>query len=191
MRVADSEILIVPGWSGSGPDHWQARWARSLSTARIVVQDDWFIPERSAWTARLVEAVERAARPVVFVAHSLGVATVVHAAATLSPDRVAGAFLVAPADVDNAALWPVTAGHTFGASSAFAPLPTTRLPFPAVLVASADDPYCSFVRAGALATHWGASLVSAGPLGHINVASGQGPWPEGLMHLGVFMKGLG
>ncbi len=191
MRVASADLLIVPGWSGSGPDHWQARWARSLSTARIVEQDDWFTPDPAAWTARLVEAVHAASRPAVLIAHSLGVATVVHASGQLPAGRVAGAFLVAPADVDHAADWPVTAGHTFDASSSFAPLPTVRLPFPAVVVASSSDPYCSIDRAGSLAEAWGATLIAAGERGHINVASGQGPWPEGLMQLGWFMKRLG
>ena len=41
MRSTDAALLIVPGWQGSGPDHWQSRWERSLSTARRVQQADW------------------------------------------------------------------------------------------------------------------------------------------------------
>jgi predicted alpha/beta hydrolase family esterase len=36
----------------------------------------------------------------------------------------------------------------------------------------------------ALARDWGATLVDAGPAGHINGESGHGPWPEGLMRFG-------
>ena len=31
MRTSDCEILIVPGLTNSGPDHWQSRWEGKLS----------------------------------------------------------------------------------------------------------------------------------------------------------------
>lgn len=182
MRTTDVDILIVPGWSGSGPDHWQSRWERNLPTARRIAQEDWYRPDRDRWVGRLVEAVAQARRPAVFVAHSLGVAAAIHASVKLPEGAVAGAFLVAPADVDYAGDWPVTDGHTFAADEAgFAPLPVQHLPFPATLVASSNDPYCHIERARHLAGQWGATLVEAGEAGHINVASGHGPWPEGLL----------
>ncbi len=49
MRAADADILIVPGWSDSGPDHWQSRWQGKLSTARRVVQRDFEKPIRAEW----------------------------------------------------------------------------------------------------------------------------------------------
>lgn len=191
MRTSDVEILIVPGWSSSGPDHWQSRWQRSLTTARRVEQDDWYKPERDKWVARIAAAVATATRPPVLVAHSLGCAAVVHAGHKLPRGLVAGAFLVAPADVDNATNWPETQGYTFDRDhGGFAPLPRDPLPFPAVLIGSQNDPYCAFERARALATDWGASFVDGGASGHINVASGHGPWPEGLLRFGSFLKGL-
>ena len=194
MKTSDVEILIVPGWSSSGADHWQSRWERSLKTARRIEQADWFLPNRDAWVGTLISTVAKAASdlPVVLVAHSLGVATVVHAAQKLPAGTVRGAFLVAPADVDNAAGWPVTESYTFDQHHhGFAPLPLDPLPFPSMLVASANDPFCSLARAEILAKSWGATLAPAGDLGHINVASGHGPWPEGLLKFGSFLKGLG
>ncbi|MGD9783718.1 MAG: RBBP9/YdeN family alpha/beta hydrolase [Hyphomicrobiaceae bacterium] len=194
MKTSEVEILIVPGWSSSGPDHWQSRWERNLKTARRVEQADWYHPDRDHWVGTLVSTIAKAASdlPVVLVAHSLGVATVAHAAQRLPTGSVRGAFLVAPADVDNAANWPVTEGYTFDAAHhGFAPLPTNPLPFAATLVASRNDPFCSFERARILASTWGATLVDAGEVGHINVASGQGPWPEGLLRFGSFLKQLG
>ncbi|MBL8565674.1 MAG: serine hydrolase family protein [Hyphomicrobiaceae bacterium] len=194
MKTSDVEILIVPGWSGSGPDHWQSRWQRNLRTARRVEQSDWLHPDRDAWVAALIEAAATTApdKPVILIAHSLGVATVAHAAARLPAGSIAGAFLVGPADVDNADRWPVTEGYTFNKShNGFAPLPLRPLGFPSVLIASSNDPYCSFDRATALGAAWGSTLVPAGEAGHINVASGHGPWPEGLMRLGWFLKKLG
>lgn len=192
MRTSDVDILIVPGWSSSGPDHWQSRWQRSLTTARRVEQDDWYHPSRDKWVARLATAVAKSARPPVLVAHSLGCAAVAHLAAKLPGGLVAGAFLVAPADVDNSATWPVTEGYTFdGDHGGFAPLPRQRLPFAATLVGSGNDPYCSPERARELAEAWGANFVDGGLSGHINVNSGHGPWPEGLLRFGSFLKALG
>ncbi len=192
MRTSDVDILIVPGWSSSGRDHWQSRWERSLTTARRIEQVNWYNPNREKWVANIVAAVVKATRPPVLVAHSLGCIAVVHAAQKLPRGLVAGAYLVAPADVDNAAAWPVTEGYTFDRDhGGFAPLPLLPLPFPATLVASQDDPFCSIERARELATAWGASFVDGGMSGHINVASGHGPWPEGLLRFGSFLKGLG
>ena len=36
-------------------------------------------------------------------------------------------------------------------------------------------------RAADMATAWGSELHFAGEAGHINLASGHGPWPEGLL----------
>jgi|CeladaMinimDraft_18_1061708.scaffolds.fasta_scaffold00001_1571 hypothetical protein len=184
MRTSDVDILLVPGWIGSDPDHWQSRWARSLRTARIIEQEDWSRPNRDAWVSRIIEAVRQATRPVVFVAHSWGVAAVVHAAPKLAELGVAGAYLVAPADVDvTDNIFPAT-------DSGFSPVPLEKLPFPAVLVASSDDPHCSFDRAREFAERWGAAFVPAGNAGHINSESGHGPWPEGLMRFGLFLSQL-
>ena len=101
MKTSDADILIVPGWLNSGPDHWQSRWERNLTTARRIDQDDWHAPDRDAWVANIVAAVSEASRPVVLVAHSLGVIAIAHAAPKLVSGSVVGAFLVAPADVDN------------------------------------------------------------------------------------------
>lgn len=192
MKTSDVDILIVPGWSGSGPDHWQSRWERNLKTARRVAQEDWFKPDRGKWVGRIIEAIASSSRPVVFVAHSLGVPAVAHVGTKLPRGAVAGAFLVAPADVENAASWPVTQGEVFeNSGSGFEPLPRTPLPFPSTLVASSNDPYCSLDQARDLAAAWGSVLVEAGELGHINIASGHGPWPEGLLRFGSFLSELG
>ena len=92
-------ILILPGYGDSGPGHWQTLWERDNGWARVV-QDDWENPDLAAWTRRLDEALDRTDGPVVLVAHSLGCALVAHAAEALG-SRIAGAFLVAPPDVDE------------------------------------------------------------------------------------------
>ena len=49
MKTADVDILIIPGWSSSGPDHWQTRWETRLPNARRVEQEDWYKPTRDGW----------------------------------------------------------------------------------------------------------------------------------------------
>ena len=182
MRTSDCDILIVPGYTNSGPDHWQSRWQHRLSTAHRVEQDDWDSPARDAWVSRLLRTVERCRRPVILVAHSLGVITVVHAAPML-PKVVRGAFLVAAPDVEAPELTPPI-------ERSFAPIPHDPLPFPSLLVASRSDPYCAYGRAEDFAFAWGSALLNAGEAGHINTASGYGLWPEGLMRFAGFLKRL-
>ncbi len=182
MRTADADIIIVPGLNGGTSDHWYSRWESKLPTARRVVQADWVRPDLEAWTDRLAEAVSASARPVVLVAHSLGVITVAHAAGRIA-ERVVGAFLVAPPA-------PATILSLAVIDPAFADVPREPLPFPAVLVASRDDPYADYAASEALAALWHVELVDAGASGHLNDDSGHGPWPEGLMRFAGFMKTL-
>ena len=44
---------------------------------------------------------------------------------------------------------------------------------------------------GQMALAWGSTLVDAGDVGHLDIASGHGPWPEGAMRFGLFLKHLG
>lgn len=124
----------------------------------------------------LERAIAPAGEPVAIAAHSLGCALVAHAARRTPTVAIRAALLVAPADVDSPA-------HTPPETRGFAPMPLARLPFPATVVASRNDPYVTPERARAFAAAWGATFVDAGALGHINVASGLGDWPDGHVHL--------
>ncbi|MBB6466544.1 hypothetical protein HNQ96_002409 [Aminobacter lissarensis] len=182
MKVKDADIIIVPGYTNSGPSHWQSRWEEKLSTARRVEQDEWSKPVREDWTAKVIAAVNAAERPVVLVAHSLGIPTAIHAI-TGFKKHVAGGFFVAPPDVSNPAIRPKHL-MTFG------PYPRDPLPFPSVVVASSNDPYCSLDVAEDIAAAWGSLFVEAGEAGHINADSGFGPWPEGSMVFAQFLSRL-
>lgn len=182
MKVKDADILIVPGYTNSGPDHWQSRWQSKLSTARRIEQDEWSKPVRDDWTKTLVEAANKAERPIVFVAHSLGVPTVLHALSHVKKP-VAGAFFVAAPDVTNPDIRPKHL-MTFG------PYPRDPLPFPSITVASRNDPYCPFDVAEDIAGAWGSLFIDAGESGHLNAESGHGPWPEGSMTFAHFMSRL-
>ena len=121
----------------------------------------------------LRQAIEAAGGPVVAVAHSLGCALVAHAAArwpTLLARSVRAALLVAPADVDSPA-------HTPPETRGFAPMPGARLPFPATVIASADDSFVTLERARAFAAAWGAVSVAVGPRGRLDAGGGLGDGP--------------
>lgn len=182
MKVSNANILIVPGLGNSGDAHWQTRWQQKLSTARRVEQPDWDAPAREHWTRNLAEAVNGSDRPAILIGHSLGVATVVQAVPQFR-QRVAGAFLVAPPDLENPDLDPP-------AILGFGPYPRAPLPFPSILVASRNDPYCSYEVAEDIAGAWGSLFVDAGESGHLNTASGHGPWPEGSMTFAQFVSRL-
>jgi uncharacterized protein len=173
-------ILLVPGFGNSGPEHWQSLWERALPSARRVDLADWDSPARARWIARLHAAVTSCAEPPVLVAHSLGVTAVAWWAA-LHDAPVRSALLVAPPDLARADL-PAEV-RTFGSPS---PAP---LPFDAVVAASSTDPYCAVARSRALAKAWGARFVDLGDAGHVNTASGHGPWPEGERLLASMLKG--
>ena len=58
-------------------------------------------------------------------------------------------------------------------------VPSAPLPFRAVVVASRDDPHCGYEAAELHATTWGAEVVDAGHVGHLDSKTGFGPWPHG------------
>ena len=169
-----SNVLILPGWQNSGSEHWQSRWERTHGYTRVE-QHDWMRPLRGDWIARLEEVllsrdVERDG-PVVLVAHSLGcMLTAAWAAHSRNTRCVQAALLVAPPDVERGELRQML--------PSWAPVPRRVLPFPTVLFASSDDPFCSLARAREFAGAWGADFIDVGPRGHLNAESGLGEWPQ-------------
>jgi predicted alpha/beta hydrolase family esterase len=180
MKVKDTDILIVPGRAACGPGHWQSRWQAKLSTARRVQ------PTRGAarqnWSAGVAGAVNAAEKPVVIIAHSLGVAATVHAVGDFVA-TVAGAFLVAPPDIGEG-------GSVASQAWGFGSYPRDPLPFPSITVASRNDPHCAFDIAEDIAAAWGSLFVDAGQAGHIDAEAGYGPWPEGSMAFAQFLSRL-
>ena len=182
MKTADADILILPGYKNSPPGHWQSRWEAKLSTARRVAFGDWHKPVFEEWRDNLVAAVDEATSPVVLVGHSVGAQVAVQSA-DLFGKKVVGAFLVAPPEVDNPSLRP---RHLL----TFGPARRAPLPFPSVVIASRNDPFCAFEKAEEMAADWGSLFMDAGESGHLNEESGHGPWPEGLMVFARFMARL-
>ncbi len=171
---AHPRCLIVPGLDNSGPEHWQSLWEDKRDDCRRVDLGCWSEPDRRIWTERLDAALAMTDCPIVLVAHSLGCLTIAWWALGADHarlERIRGALLVAPPDVDSMDAHPFV--------RRFAPAPNRALPFPSILVASRDDRYASFSRLEALARAWGSRFVDAGYAGHINASSGLGYWNDG------------
>jgi predicted alpha/beta hydrolase family esterase len=169
-----ARCLILPGLHDSGPDHWQTRWLASREDCDRVELGRWSEPSRTLWVSRLDRAVARTAAPVVLVAHSLACHAVAWWAADASLarlEKVRGALLVAPPDVDHP--------DALAELRPFAPTVRGRLPFRSILAASRDDSYASFRRLKWLAEQWGSEFADFGNQGHLNADSRLGDWTEG------------
>ena len=162
--AASDKVLLVPGLHNSGPLHWQSQWELKHPEYARVAQRDWESPQLDEWAAALDAAIRDARGRVLLVAHSFGCLAALRRIAA-RPEGVAGALLVAPADPAR-----------FGLSEAlFSGMPGV----PLVFAASRNDPWLAFDRAAGLARGLDAELVDLGEAGHVNAASGYGPWPEG------------
>ena len=177
--MTSSQVLLLPGWQNSGPQHWQSLWETEYGYLRVD-QHDWMRPLRGDWVARLedvvLEQAEASPKPdnpgLVLVAHSLGCHLIAAwAAHSRNTALVKGALLVAPGDPERVELR--------GLLSSWAPVTLQALPFSSRLLGSQNDPYCSLARARFFADALGAKFIDYGKTGHINADSGLGRWPDG------------
>ena len=166
------DVLILPGWGDSGPEHWQSLWLNENPHFKRVVQRDWVNTNLEEWLDTLSRYVNACSSQVILVGHSLSSILIAHWGRRNGASKVAGALIVAPTDVERRATCPPETWD-------FAPIPRDRLPFRSVVVAAPDDPYADFKTIEDLARSWGSEFVNIGKGGHINVASGFGPWPQG------------
>jgi hypothetical protein len=175
-----SNVLLLPGWQNSGPQHWQSLWQQRHGYARVE-QHDWDRPLRGDWLTRLEEVVLACDEPAVLVAHSLGcILAAAWSARSANAHRVKAALLVAPVDSERPEIrdqFP-----------SWSPIELQALAFPSVLVASRTDPYCEFDRARLFGYAWGSQFMDHGGSGHINAESGLASWPEGHVLLQDLMK---
>jgi predicted alpha/beta hydrolase family esterase len=174
----DCDVLTLAGLWNSGPQHWQTHWEHKHPGFKRVRHRDYNNPARDEWVDELDGAIADSEGPPVLVAHSLGCVLAVHWASSGSALRIAGAFLVAPSDVE-APSYPVDV-------NGFAPMPMAKLPFPSIVVASSNDAFVTIERAKQYAQAWGSRFVEIGPAGHINGDSGYGEWEQGEQMLMAF-----
>lgn len=170
-------FLILHGWQGSGPDHWQTWLAERLAAAGEDVRypdlPDPDYPDASEWATAIRAELEAMDGDRTVVCHSLACLLWAREAATIAEsgpvDRV---LLVAPP-------CPVT------------PIPGVKDLYPAPLdpdavarsahearvVGSDRDPYCPAGHERSFARPLGLPIDVLEGVGHINPESGFGPWP--------------
>jgi uncharacterized protein len=166
-------FLILHGYEGSGPDHWQTWLAERLASAgeRVSYPDlpDPYEPSLPAWRA----ALRRELRPeLAVVAHSLAcILWLHHSAAPVGP-RAERVLLVAPPSLAGApepirSFFPVPLEPAGVAAAA----EQTRL------VCSDADPYCPEGAAAMYGEPLGIDVDLLDGAGHVNPEAGYGPWP--------------
>jgi len=167
-------FLILHGYEGNAPAHWQTWLAGELRAAGHDVAypalPDPFAPDLDAWLDVL--DAERRGRHDVVVCHSLACLLWLHHRARGGPEaeRV---LLVAPPGPSAAEQVPALAG--------FVPAPLDpALAHGARLVCSDDDPYCPEGAVAAYAEPLGLEADVLPGAGHVNADAGFGPWPAAL-----------
>lgn len=168
-------VLLVPGLRDHVAEHWQTLLQAELPGCLGVPP----MGREDLDCARRVEAIERAAQavegPLLLVAHSGGCIMVAHWARRTTR-AVHGALLATPPDFES----PMPAGYPTIAqldAGGWLPVPRARLPFRSLVAISRNDPLGRADRVAALAADWGGETVDLGEVGHLNPASGYGPWP--------------
>ena len=170
-------FLILHGWQGSGPDHWQTWLARRLADAgedvRYPPLPEPDAPDATDWAAAMHAELAAMNGEQVVVCHSLACLMWAREAAEIGrAGGVARVLLVAPP-------CPVT------------PLPGVRALYPTPLdsaamaasaaearvVGSDHDPYCPAGPERSFARPLGLPIDILVGAGHINPEAGFGPWP--------------
>jgi len=170
-------IVIVHGYDGSGPGHWQHWLAAELTERR----ESHAFPELSAplapdcdtWVAELAAIVDASTTNVTFVCHSLGCWAVDHLLARRGASKIDAALLVAPPSPYS----------LFEPIQNFLPPPRSRDAWSAIagkslVLGSDDDEYASDDEFVELANRLGLRHEILPGAGHINAASGFGPFPR-------------
>jgi uncharacterized protein len=173
-----TNYLIIPGLGNSGPEHWQTYFETKGSNFIRINQQEWDAPNCEDWIETIDAALSNVdLSTVVLIGHSLACTTIAHWAKRYGK-KIKGALLVAPSDVD-------VPGYNFP-TIGFSPIPSEKISFKTIVVASTNDEWVTLERAQYFANNWGSEMINIGEAGHINTAAGFGKWDEGLKLLAKF-----
>ena len=168
--------VIVPGVAGSEHAHWQSWLQRQLMSCSRVQQRNWHLPVLKTWIQQFVATVAPLEDDLQIVAHSFGCLTTVAALAE-HPElqaKVKNLVLVAPANPARFGERGFARDSQSDYAAYFQKLP---IDVPTTMLISENDPWLSFEDAQQLAKAWQLTPINLGQVGHINVASGFGPFP--------------
>lgn len=165
-------VLILHGWNGSEPPHWQEWLAKKLESEGIVVSfpelPDKDHPDKEAWIATALGEIERF-KPNAVVCHSLGCTLWFHIVNNHTVEGIEKLLLVSPpynkTEIPTiATFFPVETPKTLQAAES-------------LMIVSDDDPYLSMKQAGDLFQTLDIKTKILQEAGHINAESGFGPLP--------------
>lgn len=170
-------FLILHGWQGSGPGHWQTWLARRLERAGEHVRypdlPEADEPDAAAWAQTIHDELAAAPGERTVVCHSLACLLWAREAATIAErGAVQRLLLVAP---------PCPVTPLPGVSGLY-PTPLdadalARSAGEARVVGSDADPYCPAGPERSFARPLGLPIDVLPGAGHLNCESGYGPWP--------------
>lgn len=186
----DRVILILHGWGGNKPEHWQEQLNTRLTNENVPVHypkmPDPTAPDSGAWINCVRDELTKIQRhypgvPLTVVAHSLGSITWVHLVGGLAavPEPLADrVLLVAPPYIMPQAPPPDV---PLGAVNFFPP-PLNRSAIHSAarvtaMVASNTDDYATFDQSKGYATALDIDLHLLEGAGHISPYYGYGRWP--------------
>jgi predicted alpha/beta hydrolase family esterase len=171
-------IVIIPGWSGSGPDHWQSWLIEQLRDADREVHQpelpDLDLPDLAGWRNALrTSLIGLPADGYDVVAHSLGaVLWLHHVADPQGSPRPARVALVSPpsprtdiAELSGFFPPPLDIDAVRGGADG------------TVLVGGSADPYLPEGIAAAYGVPLKMATTIIADAGHISESDGHGPWP--------------
>jgi uncharacterized protein len=180
MDMGRRRYLILHGWKGNQPMHWQTLLAERLRSeggqVRYPVLPDFDSPVLTDWMTsldrELAELREGGGQKTV-VCHSLGCILWMHHAARARGPAVDRVMLVAPPGPNTgieelAPFFPVP----------LEPDPIAAAASSTLLVHSDNDPYCSPDAGATYGVPLRIPRVVIPGTAHLNVEAGFGPWPE-------------
>jgi uncharacterized protein len=185
--ASDETFLILHGWGGNKPAHWQEHLYSALTSAGVRVHypkmPDPMQPCLAAWQVRLHDELKEIPEgtPLTVLCHSLGCINWMHYATAATRKHADRVLLVAPPyvipEIPPTDAPPGVAG--------FFPPPLDaeaigRIALETVIVASNDDDYATFEQSKTYADRLGIPIHLLAGAGHISPYWGYGEWPWAL-----------
>ena len=177
-------VLILHGWGGNKPEHWQEHLAKALATEGVELHypkmPEPMAPNLAAWQSALHDALMqvRVGPPLTVVCHSLGSINWIHYVTTVNERIAERVLLVAPPYV-MPEIPPTDAPP--GVSTFFPPPmdaeAVRRAAGETHIIASNDDDYSTFEQSKAYADRLGIPIHLLQGAGHISPYWGYGEWP--------------
>jgi predicted alpha/beta hydrolase family esterase len=165
--------INIPGLHNSDTSHWQTNFERTDPNNFFrVTQENWNEPDCNTWINQIeLELKNFNHAELILIGHSIGCMAIVKWYEKYG-HIIKGALLVAPSDSERDGYPTYISG--------FVPIPTFKMPFPTIFVASTNDPVTEMDRSKAFAYNWGSELIILENAGHIEPKSGFGDWEYGL-----------